>query len=95
MPDREICLCRELTKIHEEVIRGFAHEFTTGSRKGECVLIIGPGKEVSREQIEKGPKPNPLKNISIQLAEMWGINKRDAYNLLQSIKPGNQSKKSE
>lgn len=44
--DRLVCVCRELTKAHEEVIRGTASEvaayYATNSDKvkGECVVIV-------------------------------------------------------
>lgn len=50
-PLREAAVCRELTKLHEEVVRGplpqlrdaFAERERTGSIKGEIVLVIdGP-----------------------------------------------------
>jgi 16S rRNA (cytidine1402-2'-O)-methyltransferase len=44
-PDRPVAVCRELTKVHEEVVRGSAAElserFAEGTR-GEVVLVIGP-----------------------------------------------------
>jgi 16S rRNA (cytidine1402-2'-O)-methyltransferase len=44
-PEREIAVCRELTKLHEEVVRGPAREvadrFAAGAR-GEIVLVIAP-----------------------------------------------------
>ena len=87
MSEREICLCRELTKLHEEVTRGQPQDFSTEARKGECVLLIGPGKAISYEEKGGHKDKSPLKNIALQLGDLWGINKRDAYNLLQSIKP--------
>jgi 16S rRNA (cytidine1402-2'-O)-methyltransferase len=43
-PDRPLAVCRELTKLHEEVVRGNAAElarrFARGTR-GEVVLVIG------------------------------------------------------
>ena len=44
-PDRNICICRELTKIHQEVIRGSAGEvystlLSRSKLKGEIVLVI-------------------------------------------------------
>lgn len=43
--DRPAVLARELTKIHEEIIRGTVSElltyFSKNSPKGECVLMIG------------------------------------------------------
>ncbi|MEG0070674.1 MAG: 16S rRNA (cytidine(1402)-2'-O)-methyltransferase [Raoultibacter sp.] len=48
LPQREVALCRELTKMHEEVFRALspqvAEEFTqreeTGSIKGEVVIVV-------------------------------------------------------
>ena len=43
--NRPVVLCRELTKIHEEIKRGTLSEFimfySKNSIKGECVLLIG------------------------------------------------------
>ena len=44
-PDREAAVCRELTKMHEEVARGTLAELARRFRsdtKGEIVLVIGP-----------------------------------------------------
>ena len=50
--DRKVSLCRELTKIHEEVIRttlsGAIEKYETVSPKGEFVLVIeGKQKETA------------------------------------------------
>jgi len=44
MPVRQVALVRELTKLHEEVLRGSAAELAeqVGDLKGECVLVIAP-----------------------------------------------------
>lgn len=48
LPARRVALCRELTKLHEEVVRGLAGEVAEevaarDSLKGECVIVIeGP-----------------------------------------------------
>jgi len=43
--EREIVLCRELTKVHETVLRGTAgrirEEIATGTIRGEIVVVIG------------------------------------------------------
>lgn len=60
-PNREVAVCRELTKIHEEVARGpvadvrddFARRDVEGGVKGEIVLVIGPptqAEEAARKQ---------------------------------------------
>ena len=45
-PEREVAVCRELTKLHEEIVRGSAAElaerYASGPPKGEIVLVLGP-----------------------------------------------------
>jgi 16S rRNA (cytidine1402-2'-O)-methyltransferase len=45
-PEREVAVCRELTKVHEEIVRGSAAElaerYASGPPKGEIVLVLGP-----------------------------------------------------
>ena len=45
-PDRPVAVCRELTKVHEEVVRGTASElarrYEGAPPKGEVVLVVGP-----------------------------------------------------
>jgi len=46
MPDREAAICRELTKLHEDVRRGMTRDLArsadTLETRGEFVLVIGP-----------------------------------------------------
>ena len=57
-PDRPISLCRELTKLHEEVVRttlqGAIEKYTENAPKGEFVLVIAGAvpakKEVASEE---------------------------------------------
>ncbi len=52
-PDRPISLCRELTKLHEEVVRttlGRAIErYTEAAPKGEFVLVVAGADPVAKE----------------------------------------------
>ena len=45
-PAREVAVCRELTKVHEEVVRGTAAElaerYAEAPPRGEVVLVVGP-----------------------------------------------------
>jgi 16S rRNA (cytidine1402-2'-O)-methyltransferase len=45
-PSREVAVCRELTKVHEEIVRGTAAElaerYAESPPKGEIVLVVGP-----------------------------------------------------
>jgi len=61
-PERPAAVCRELTKLHEEVVRGNAAELAerfAGGARGEVVLVVGPGAgesadvEGAREAVER------------------------------------------
>ncbi len=45
-PERPVALCRELTKVYEEVVRGtaadLARRYAGAEVKGEVVLVVGP-----------------------------------------------------
>lgn len=51
--DRKIALCRELTKKHEEIIRGYISEIleVIDTIKGEIVLIVEGSHEEKKEDI--------------------------------------------
>jgi 16S rRNA (cytidine1402-2'-O)-methyltransferase len=47
--ERPLAVCRELTKRHEQVVRGRAHELSeqfAEPPKGEITLVLGPGTEL-------------------------------------------------
>ena len=51
--DRSISLCRELTKLHEEVVRttldGAIEKYTENAPKGEFVLVVAGAPETPKE----------------------------------------------
>ena len=73
--DRKVTLAREITKIHEEFIRGNIDEIIQKAEnlKGEIVLIIEGNKEVEEE--------NSLYNLTIEehykFYEKQGLSKKD------------------
>ena len=53
-PDRPAAVCRELTKLHEEVARGTLGELMRRFRddsRGEIVVVIGPARETASQDI--------------------------------------------
>ncbi len=53
-PDRPAAVCRELTKLHEEVVRGTLGELMRHFRddsRGEIVVVIGPARETASQDI--------------------------------------------
>jgi 16S rRNA (cytidine1402-2'-O)-methyltransferase len=84
-PDRPVAVCRELTKVHEEVVRGSAGElaarYAAAAPRGEVVLVIGaapaPGEaheaaaaDAVRRLIEAGAKPRAAAGV---VAELTGV----------------------
>ena len=73
--ERKIVLARELTKIHEEFIRGSIEKIIEKSEnlKGEMILLI--------EGTEKKEKENVLNNLSLEehynFYEKQGIDKKE------------------
>ena len=76
--DRRISLCRELTKLHEEVLRltldGAVAYYETQPPRGEYVLIV----EGAPKQQESGPvsEEEALMRVQALLAE--GLSRKDA-----------------
>lgn len=94
---REIVLCRELTKIHEEVIRTTVGEALTLTPRGEYVLVLsGKSREQITEEKEKAfsemsleehlqlylDKGMEKKEAMKAVAKDRGLSKRDIYNAL-------------
>jgi 16S rRNA (cytidine1402-2'-O)-methyltransferase len=54
-PEREVVIAREITKVHEETLRGTAAELIElmqGSRlKGELVLLLRGNTETRRKKV--------------------------------------------
>ena len=91
--DRETVLAREVSKVHEEFLRGrlteVAKQIAGREIKGELTLLIGGSRgqsEVSQEQIEK--EIRKLKNDGLRvkeiaeiLGEKYGYPKKEIYRL--------------
>lgn len=99
--DRKIALCRELTKLHEEVIRTTLSEaqalYTEKSPKGEYVIIIEGAKEQEAEiwwqelsvidHVEKYISEGEDQKEAIKkTAKDRGVPKRDIYNEYHNAK---------
>ena len=88
--DRRVAICRELTKIHEEVFRGTVNDALAyfSMPKGEFTLVIeGAGEETSpvmnegiaerlRDSRRKGEK---AKEAIARISEETGISRKELY----------------
>jgi 16S rRNA (cytidine1402-2'-O)-methyltransferase len=98
-PTRTIAACRELTKIHEEVLRGTADQIRTQLKtrpaiKGEFTLVIDRANEAIlanplnlKEEVQRLLDSGISRMEAIKLAaKQAGLNKRAAYDLLEKEK---------
>jgi 16S rRNA (cytidine1402-2'-O)-methyltransferase len=95
-PERPVAVCRELTKLHEEVVRGKAGElaarYAQAPPKGEVVLVVGaapapidsdltPALEAVRKLVAAGAKPRPAAQV---VADLTGTSANKLYKALTS-----------
>ena len=80
LEDRSVVLARELTKIHEEYIRGTVKELMekTDNLKGEMILIIEKNNKDNKDNKEE---LNSLNNLTLEehynFYEKNGLNKKE------------------
>ena len=90
MPDREVCLCRELSKLHEEVRLAQAPALAAALRAretpilGEVALVVGPGEPPKAEALSVG-LDSSLGEIAAALAQRWGVSRNEAYSALLKL----------
>lgn len=97
--DRPLVVARELTKLHEEYLRGTASTLLEELRsraalKGEITVILGAGSAVEAGEVSEKPLAErvaeliesgvPRMDAIKQAARERGLSKREAYALLQS-----------
>lgn len=90
-PNREVAVCRELTKLHEEVVRdragkvasAFAERDRTGAIKGEIVVVVGN----PTEQEGALDAQQALEAARVRAAELYaegGHSKKDIAAAIQA-----------
>jgi 16S rRNA (cytidine1402-2'-O)-methyltransferase len=94
-PARPVAVCRELTKLHEEIVRGSAADlavrYADAPPKGEVALVVGPSSattdskldvavEAARELILSGAKPRPAARV---VARLTGESANAVYRSLK------------
>jgi 16S rRNA (cytidine1402-2'-O)-methyltransferase len=91
--ERPVVVCRELTKLHEEIVRGSAGElaerYAQAPPRGEVVLVIGgapasepalaPALDALRRLVAAGAKPRPASTV---VASLTGVKANALYRAL-------------
>lgn len=94
--DRRVAVTRELTKLHEETLRGTLADVTgrLGTPRGEYVIVIDgkpigdepPSDDVLREALrDELGRGVGTKAASASVAERYGVTKRATYALAVAI----------
>ena len=93
-PERQAAVCREMTKLHEEVTRGTLSELALRYKsepKGEIVLVIGPAEsaqhgadmafavEALKRLVQSGARPRAAATV---VAALTGTKANDLYKAL-------------
>jgi 16S rRNA (cytidine1402-2'-O)-methyltransferase len=93
-PERPVAVCRELTKVHEEIVRGTAAElaarYAREPARGEVVLVIGGAPATARRDleaasaamrrlVEAGAKPRVAARV---VADLTGVRANELYSAI-------------
>ena len=85
MPERQIAIVREITKIHEETIIGYPAELVDlDNIRGEIVIVVAPAPQHKMSDAEISEIVNDVvatstKSGAADLAARTGISKKEAY----------------
>lgn len=101
-PDRRLMLARELTKLHEEYVRGSATQVLDAfaarpAIKGECVIVVEePALEAVTEVLDtedieaavaRAYDPDrPISAQAKELAQELGLSKSEVYDVLIALR---------
>ncbi|MCS7174013.1 MAG: 16S rRNA (cytidine(1402)-2'-O)-methyltransferase [Armatimonadetes bacterium] len=90
MGDRRVAVCRELTKLHEEVFRGFVRDaiarLEAHPPRGEITLVVegAPPRSPEAEEAEQElrrllERGESVRDAAEAVAQAYGISRREAY----------------
>ncbi len=78
-PTRTLVIARELTKIHEEVLKGTAEELSKHTLRGEIVLLIAPAPPLDFTAL------TPQQHVEL-LQKEYGISKQEAIKMAAQLR---------
>ncbi len=92
-PERPVAVCRELTKLHEEIVRGTAASSPPATRPSRPAARsrswsaaprsvedeIGPALDALRRLVDAGAKPRPAASV---VSELTGVAANRLYRAL-------------
>jgi len=95
--NRQAAICRELTKRFEEIVRGTLGELSESlagrDLKGEIVVVVDRADPVQadaqtvEDALREALKTQSSKDAAAQVAQAFGLTRRDLYQLALSLGP--------
>jgi 16S rRNA (cytidine1402-2'-O)-methyltransferase len=98
-PERKLVIAREMTKVHEEFLRGTVAELSATPREwlGEVTLVLGPdpeanaGAKVDDVEVEARieaelARGEPAKRVTQRIAAWSGRSRREIYDRVVAAK---------
>ncbi|MCT2006369.1 16S rRNA (cytidine(1402)-2'-O)-methyltransferase [Micrococcus lylae] len=102
--DRPACVARELTKLHEQIVRGTVGELLAWARerqagegiRGEIVLVVGPGGEAEATSLQelvavveqRVADGERMKQAAAEVAAAHGVRKNELYDAVLAARKG-------
>ncbi|HUF77172.1 MAG TPA: 16S rRNA (cytidine(1402)-2'-O)-methyltransferase [Longimicrobiales bacterium] len=99
-PDRRVAVARELTKLHEELVRGTLREasayYSEHPPKGEVTLVLEPAPEVEAAAEDREDEARALatellaggmrpSQVARELADRLDLARNDAYRIVHEL----------
>ena len=100
--NRQICVARELTKAHQEFVRGAADSelFRSLTRKGEFSVVIGPSEKAVREpgevsdadiaalfrSIDRSGAAGGKREAAAEVGKRFGLTTNEVYRVIERTK---------
>jgi len=103
MGDRHVVVGRELTKFHEEFVRGRAAQVISVLKarndiRGECTVLVGPAEKQETQAVEEDlmglvnaallHDHRPLSVVAKEIAKVSGRTRKEIYDLALRIRAG-------
>jgi 16S rRNA (cytidine1402-2'-O)-methyltransferase len=98
-PERPACVARELTKIHEEFVRGtlgtLSDRYAEDRPLGEITIVVGGAAETASDESDDDLRARAAtllaagesaRDVAQQLADETGRPRREMYDLVQAAK---------
>lgn len=96
MPSRRVCVTRELTKLHEEAVRGTLESLEAREWRGEICIVLGAAEMGEQEEPDLASVDERIaallddgsstKTVLAQIGSVAGLSKRELYARIEALR---------